>query len=249
MASRGKKRISLRNLLPNTSKTSRTHHLRSFGRVRGRVLKPARKQRMDDLLPKLALPEGKIFPAEIFAGKSFFELEIGFGSGERLLAMTERQPDRGFIGCEVYVNGISNFLKEIEDKKLNNLRLFTQDVRLLLERIEPETLDQVTILFPDPWPKTRHHKRRLIQQEMLAAITRVLKPGGRLFLASDHADYTGWIIAHLTNCKTIKILFETAQDWRLPPADYVTTRYAEKSMPYGAQITYIHAQKLLCRAP
>ena len=154
---------------------------RSYGRLRGRSLRPRQQMLMDELLPKIlvSFQEGDLDPQTLFP-KECQEvwLEIGFGGGEHLAAQAEAHPSIGFIGCEVFENGIASCLSHIDNASLGNVRIFPKDVRDLLSMLESQSLSRVFVLFPDPWPKTSHHKRRLIQKEFLDLVSRALKPGG-----------------------------------------------------------------------
>src|SRR5205085_6025200 len=139
---------------------------RLYGRRRGRPLRPGQQQLFETLLPQLAitLPEtGRLDPRPLFpAGASAVWLEIGFGGGEHLAEQAARHPEIGFIGSEVFENGVAKLLAEIDRRRLGNVRLFANDARPLIEALAPASIGRVFILFPDPWPKQRHHKRRLV---------------------------------------------------------------------------------------
>lgn len=160
-------------------------------------------------------------------------LEIGFGGGEHLLAQAAHNPDTLFIGVEPYINGVAKCLAGIDKQKLANIRLNTDDARLLVKELPDACLDSVFILFPDPWPKTRHNKRRLVNQETLAMIARAHKKGGRLLIATDHEDYMVWILEQLHTTPHYTWLAQEQADWLTPPADWTQTKYQRKTTAEG----------------
>jgi tRNA (guanine-N7-)-methyltransferase len=134
------------------------------------------------------------------------------------------------LGAEPFLNGVASALRHIDERGLTNVRLRIGDARQLLSDLPDASLSRIFILFPDPWPKSRHHKRRLIQTQTVAELARVLKPGGRLRFATDWADYAAWTLERLIAAKTLRWRAERASDWRRPPADHVTTRYETKRL-------------------
>ena len=206
--------------------------IRSFGRTRSRTIKPRQAALIDTLLPSIALDPaaGPIDPRALMPGAAQAWLEIGFGGGEHLAAQAARRPDVVCLGAEPFWNGAASALRHIDEAGLANVRLHVGDARDLLAALPDSALDRVFILFPDPWPKARHHKRRLIQAETVADLARVLKPNGRLRFASDWADYVDWTLERFTASPAFRWSAERADDWRTPPADHVTTRYEEKRL-------------------
>jgi tRNA (guanine-N7-)-methyltransferase len=204
--------------------------LRSYGRVKSRTIKPRQAALMDDLLPRLRAPAGDFDPRALAPGLAEAWLEIGFGGGEHLAAQAARRPDVLFLGAEPFQNGVASALRHIDEAGLGNVRLHDGDARELLARLPDACLARVFVLFPDPWPKARHHKRRLIQADTAAELARVLAPGGRLRFASDWADYVDWSLQRLIAAPGLAWAAERAADWRTPPADHVTTRYEEKRL-------------------
>jgi tRNA (guanine-N7-)-methyltransferase len=166
----------------------RTIH--SFVRRAGR-LTPGQARARTVLLPQYGVPdEGELHPAALFPGLNVAVLEIGFGNGASLLAQALAAPEVGFLGVEVHPPGVGQLLAGIAAQQLTNVRVVEGDVLSLLPtRLVPASWDGVQIFFPDPWPKMRHHKRRLIQPALLALLKRVLKPDGWVSLATDWADY------------------------------------------------------------
>lgn len=157
-------------------------------------------------------------------------LEIGFGGGEHLVAQAIAHPATRFIGVEPFLNGVASCLRHIEEANAQNIRLHNGDARDVIARLPDASLDRVYILFPDPWPKARHHKRRLIQPEFLDELARVMKPGSELRFATDWANYAAWALEHLTRDRRFNWLAEHAEDWRAPWPGHVTTRYEAKKL-------------------
>jgi len=208
--------------------------LPSFGRRRGRKFRAWKQQAWEALLPEL-----QITPEEAAALRRPLWLEIGFGSGEHLAAQAAANSGVCILGCEPYVNGIGNLLMQLRESPLPNLRLFTDDARLLLDALPPGAVERVFILFPDPWPKARHHKRRLISPAFLAQLARAMAPGARLLLATDHVDYLSWMLMHLLASPDFAWTAQTHADWSEPPAGWVRTRYQEKAENEGRGATYL----------
>jgi tRNA (guanine-N7-)-methyltransferase len=205
-------------------------HLRSFGRLKSRPIKPRQAALMETLLPRLRVPEGPLDPTGLLPGAREAWLEIGFGGGEHMAAQAARHPDVLLLGAEPFVNGVASAVRHVDEQRLGNVRIHDGDVRDLIARLPDGCIARAFILFPDPWPKARHHKRRLLQPETVTQLARVLKPGGRLRFASDWADYVDWALARISAHPAFRWTAERADDWRLPPADHVTTRYEEKRL-------------------
>jgi tRNA (guanine-N7-)-methyltransferase len=163
-------------------------------------------------------------------GASAVWLEIGFGGGEHLAAQAARRPDVLFLAAEPFLNGVASALRHIDEQALTNVRLRHGDARQLLADLPDACLSRVFILFPDPWPKARHHKRRLIQPEVLADLARTLKPGGALRFATDWRDYADWTLERMAASPDFTWTADSQADWSTPPADHVTTRYETKKL-------------------
>ncbi len=204
--------------------------IKSFTRRGSRTLSPRQKTLIASRLPDLSLPNsGAVDPAALFNGAPV-TLEIGFGGGEHLATQAARAPHHGFIGAEPFVEGVAKLVTAIEAERLNNIRLWTQDVRDLLPRLAPHAIAQVFILFPDPWPKRRQQKRRLIQPDFLERLHAVCANGTRVRFATDVMSYADEALTHFLAHGGFEFLPERAGDWRTPPADHVTTRYEEKRL-------------------
>jgi len=204
--------------------------LRSYGRLKSRPIKPRQAALVETRLPGLRIPSGPVDPAALMPVARETWLEIGFGGGEHMAAQAARAPDVLILGAEPFQNGVASAVRHIDEQGLTNVRLHDGDVRDLIARLPDASLARVFILFPDPWPKARHHKRRLVQAETIAELARVMRPGGALRFASDWADYVDWALERFTASPAFAWQAERADDWRIPPADHITTRYEEKRL-------------------
>jgi tRNA (guanine-N7-)-methyltransferase len=157
-------------------------------------------------------------------------LEIGFGAGEHLVWQAEQNPGVGLIGCEPYLNGVAKCLAHIERAGLTNVRLFTDDARLVMAALPAGSLSRVFVLFPDPWPKTRHHKRRFVRRDNLDRLAELMLPGAELRLATDDPSYLPWMVEHACTHPAFAWLAEGPADWRARPADWPGTRYEQKML-------------------
>lgn len=217
--------------------------LKWYGRRRGHKLRPNRQALIDNLLPKLKikLPQAELLNLETFFACPVREiwLEIGFGSGEHLASHARLNPDIGFIGCEPYLNGIARHLSLIQHDKLINVRIFDDDARKLIRVLPDSVIDRVYALYSDPWPKKRHHRRRFISVETVNALTRIMKDGAQLRLASDHMGYVSWMLEHLCRHPELEWQVRSKQDWEEPPLDWIQTRYEEKANDKGLSSAYL----------
>jgi tRNA (guanine-N7-)-methyltransferase len=217
--------------------------IHTYGRRRGRRLRTSQQALLETLLPSLAIDARSAEPIEprgLFGGDTRAHwLEIGFGGGEHLAAQAAAHPDIGFIGCEPFVNGVVSLLAQIKARELRNVRLWPGDARALVARLPAQAVQRAFILFPDPWPKLRHHKRRLIAAPFLDALARVLAPGAELRVATDDRDYLVWILERLTGHPAFRWTAQSAADWRDRPADWPPTRYEQKAVAAGRRPTYL----------
>ena len=199
------------------------------------------------MLPRLAVripASGCLDPDVLFgAARRPLWLEIGFGSGEHLAQQAECHPTAGFIGCEVFENGIVKLLAQIKPRRLDNIRIFPDDGRLLIAALPPASIDRVFILFPDPWPKRRHHKRRLLSREMLDRLAEVMTDGAELRAATDDADYLCWILERLTGHSAFEWMARRPGDWRERPTDWPPTRYEEKALTAGRSPAFLRFRR------
>jgi tRNA (guanine-N7-)-methyltransferase len=202
---------------------------------------------MEWLLPRLAFelpPAGELDPQSLFPDpRSPIWLEIGFGGGEHLAALAGHHPEIGFVGCEVFENGIAKLLGEIERRDLGNVRLFIDDARLLLAALRPSSIGRVFILFPDPWPKERHKKRRIVSRETLDQLARIMAGGAELRLATDDPDYFGWMLEQVTAHPALEWLARRPADWCERPAHWPPTRYEEKARAAGRAPRFLRARR------
>ena len=239
-----------------------------YGRRRGRRLRTGLRTLLEDLLPRLeiVLPEagGTLDPAALFdtprAGRAperlpaaarrgaepwpeAISLEIGFGAGEHLAWQAERHPQSGFLGAEFFVNGVAGLLREVGRRGLCNVAIYQGDGRDLLDALPERSLDRVYVLFPDPWPKTRHHKRRLIRKNTLDRLAAVMKDGAELRLATDAMDYVQWMLERLIRHPDFEWLARGCRDWHERPADWPPTRYELKALGRGRQCVYLRFRR------
>jgi tRNA (guanine-N7-)-methyltransferase len=212
--------------------------LRSYGRVKARNVKSRQSELMTERLPGLLIPDGAVDGSALMPGARDIWLEIGFGGGEHLAGQAERNPDVLVLGAEPFLNGMASAVRHIVEAEVQNARLHQGDARDLLARIPDHSLTRIFILFPDPWPKTRHHKRRLIQPEVISQLHRVLKPGGQLRFATDWEDYGNWTLKRVLESGLFDWPVTKADDWRCPPADHLTTRYETKGLGDCAPIWF-----------
>ena len=220
---------------------------RIYGRRKGHRLRPGRQRLLDERLPELEfrIPDsGRIDPASVFPGKSRLWLEIGFGGGEHLAAQAAAHPEVGIIGCEPYISGIARLLSLADAEKLDNIRLVVDDARLLLPVLPSGCLERIFVLFPDPWPKTRHHKRRIVNPASAAEFARLLAPGGELRLATDDMGYARAMLLALLPRPELDWLATGPADWRERPADWPATRYEEKAKAAGRACVYLRFARL-----
>jgi len=215
---------------------------RVYGRRKGRPLRASLERLIEERLPAYAftLPaSATLDPRGLFAHRpERVWLEIGFGGGEHLAWQAAAHPEVGLIGSEIFRNGIATALRALEAAGATNVRLWPDDARLLLERLVPASLDRVFILFPDPWPKARHRKRRLVSDETLDRLARLIRPGGELRLATDDEDYLTWMLEHLwRHRQDFRWTAERAADWQT--RDWPETRYEAKARAAGRASIYL----------
>lgn len=216
-----------------------------FGRRKGKRLRQGQEERLETLLPRLLLPRGDApLSREDLAGLFGFTpddlvLEIGFGGGEHLAHRAQESPRTGFIGCEPFINGMVKLLGTVEARDLRNIRLWDEDAGLLLPRLPEAAFGRVYLLYPDPWPKRRNRKRRFVSTNNLAAIARLLKPGGTFHFASDIDDYVGWTLARAAAEPRLRWQARGPDDWRAPYPGWPGTRYEAKAIREGRRPSYL----------
>lgn len=214
-----------------------------YGRRKGKPLSPRRAHLMATDFRALAIDTDQPAPGDLATlfphGPATIILEIGFGGGEHLLAGAFGSPGTGFIGVEPFVNGMANAVAAIHDAGLANIRLFDGEALRMLDWLPERSLDRVDILYPDPWPKRRHWKRRVVSTENLARLARVLRPGGIFRFASDIPAYVEWTLALVLAHSGFAWEATRADDWRKPFADWPGTRYEAKALAAGRVPTYL----------
>jgi tRNA (guanine-N7-)-methyltransferase len=212
-----------------------------FGRRKGHRLRPRQAALFDTLLPRLAVKLHQPPPADLrslFPNAEDIRLEIGFGGGEHLIAAAQANPMSGFIGSEPFLNGMAKALAAIETQQIGNIRLYFGDATELLAWLPPASLDRIDLLYPDPWPKRRHWKRRFVQDAIVMQLARILRPGGEFRFATDIAGYACWTLLRFLRSPDFIWTAERADDWRKPWPDFSSTRYEAKALRAGRRPCY-----------
>lgn len=224
--------------------------LRSFGRRRGRKASPRQARLLADVLPQLALDVASAPPSrltDLFSGQARqIWLEIGFGGGEHLLWQAEQHPDVGFIGAEPYEGGVVKVLTAIEQRGIANIRIWPDDARELLRWLPVASIARAFILFPDPWPKARHRKRRLVNRSLLDQLARVLQPAANIRAATDVGDYARTMLQAALAHPHYDWNVQGPADWRQRAADWPQTRYEAKAIAEGRRcyfFTFVRGAK------
>ena len=231
-----------------------------YGRRQGRKIRKAKSGLLDRFLPSININETDEINQQMF-GTNIDEvyLEIGFGNGEHLAGQALNNKSTGFIGAEVFKNGVANLLtlitgiKENADmpeeikllpERVDNIRVWSDDVRILFSKIPDNFLSKIFLLFPDPWPKKRHESRRFINSENLKEIARILKKGGILRVATDHKIYKSWTLRRLHEDTNFRWTATSGKDWKNPPADWVETKYQRKAIREGRKPVFLDFERL-----
>lgn len=232
-----------------------------YGRRQGRKIRKAKTSLLDAFLPQIKINDDTKFDAQTMFGEPVEKvyLEIGFGNGEHLAGQAQKHPNIGFIGAEVFKNGVANLLSIITgikegsnlpehfvlaNNRVDNIRVFDDDMRILFSRIPDAFLDKVFVLFPDPWPKKRHAFRRFINPDNLKEISRILKKGGILRVATDHKVYKGWTLRQLHNHPDFHWTATCGNDWKHEPQDWVETKYQRKAIREGRKPVFLDYEKI-----
>lgn len=221
-------------------------HRNFYGRTRGKTLKASQRTYLGEDLE--ALRPGAVAWDEnpnrdpidlhtLFEGKEVW-LEIGFGGGEHLVHQAQGNPNIGLIGAEPFINGVAMLLGKIRKAGVANLRIHPGDVRDLLDVLPDASVSKAFLLYPDPWPKTRHHRRRFVTPEHLDPLARVLKPGAEFRIATDIADYVRQSLEEVPKAGFFWTA-ERPEDWREPWADWLSTRYEQKALREGRKPHYL----------
>jgi tRNA (guanine-N7-)-methyltransferase len=223
-----------------------------YGRRHGKTLRAGQKELLATRLAELAPPgtswadnpdRRPIDPQALFPNAGEIWLEIGFGGGEHMLAMAAANPATGIIGCEAYVNGVAMLLAGIERAGVSNLAIHPGDARDMMDVLPEGSISKVFLLYPDPWPKARHHKRRFISRENLDQLARIMKPGGLLLLATDIGDYVRHALEVTIRDGRFEWLAERPTDWREPWSGWPGTRYEAKAIREGRPRHYLRFRK------
>jgi tRNA (guanine-N7-)-methyltransferase len=223
---------------PDSKSTQRAF----FGRRKGHPLKARQAALFETLLLRISLDTSKPAPADLrtmFANSPIqVRLEIGFGGAEHLIAQAKANPCIGFVGSDAFLNGVAKALMAIDDEKLTNIRLHFGDASELLDWLPTSAFTRIDLLYPDPWPKRRHWKRRFIQDDNLKRLARILKPGGELRFVTDIASYAAYALARVLRSQDFVWTAECADDWRKAWPDFVGTRYEAKAKREGRVPAY-----------
>jgi tRNA (guanine-N7-)-methyltransferase len=225
-------------------------HPKTFGRKAVKLSK-SQQELLERFLPQVEIPfrPGLIDTADYFECQGPLHLEIGFGLGEYTLEMAVQHPDHRIIGCEVFLNGVASLLKGIKEREIANIRVIKGDAKIaLLEMFKPGYFDYIHINHPDPWPKKRHHKRRIIQPETLELFGNALKIGGEVWLSTDIIEYADW----MKECFESSSLFEEVSTERrfieMSTKATVTTRFEQKAIRQGRPTTFLRYRKVMLPA-
>lgn len=211
--------------------------LRSYGRRRGRKLSPRQERLMQELLPRISPPLDAKPPAavaDLFSSPvDDVWLEVGFGGGEHLLWQARQHPKAGIIGAEPFEDGVVKVLTSVDDEQLGNVLVHADDARALLRWLPDASISRAFVLFPDPWPKRRHLKRRLVNAHFLGLLARVMRPGSELRVGTDIGDYARTILMAFQSSRAFAWQATSPEDWRVRPADWPQTRYEAKAYREG----------------
>ena len=218
---------------------------RLYGRSSTHKLRQGQADLVEKLLPQISVPdEGEISAARLFGEDRPLHFEIGFGGGEHLAYRADLLPDHGFIGCEPFLNGVAQCLTHIKDQHLANVRLHMGDALGVLQRVPDGALSFVYLLHPDPWPKARHAKRRMMNDGPVDLIARKLKPGGEFRVATDHPVYLDWALMIMQRHRhQFDWLIEDASGFLEKPGGWIDTRYAAKARREGRRPYYLRYRR------
>ena len=219
---------------------------RLYGRSSGHKLRKGQAELIETLLPAISVPtEGEVSSRILFGDDRALHFEIGFGGGEHLAHRADLLPDHGFVGCEPFINGVATALAHVRDKHLANVRLHMGDALEVLARVPDGALSFVYLLHPDPWPKVRHAKRRMVNDGPLGLIHSKLKPGGEFRLATDHPVYLNWsLMVMQRHANHFEWLAEKPSDFLAPPGGWIETRYGAKSRREGRAPYYLRFRRI-----
>lgn len=218
--------------------------MRSFGRTSSRMSSNEQKQLEERLQPCSVQVENDIIPEKLYGDKvNHLVVELGMGNGESIGIRSVKEPKKNFIGCEVYKNGLLSLVRTIEEKNIKNLKICSDDARELLEKLPENSVDELVVLYPDPWPKNKQKKRRIVNEELLNLANKVVKEDGILFIATDIPDYMMWILREVYNHD---VFFPTAispEEWTKAPAWWHSTKYEQKATKQGRKPWYMEFKR------
>ncbi|MEM9044768.1 MAG: tRNA (guanosine(46)-N7)-methyltransferase TrmB [Pseudomonadota bacterium] len=224
-----------------------------YGRRHGKKLRRGQARLMATKLAELAPPgvswdkNPERHPIDLeafFPGKEAIWLEIGFGGGEHMIAQASRYPEIGLIGAEPYINGVAMLLSAIERSGIQNLAVTDADARDVMDVLPPGSISRVFLNYPDPWPKSRHHKRRFVNRENIDQLARVMAPGADLRIATDIEDYVRHSLEHFQNDPRFRWTANGPEDWRVAWPDWPSTRYEAKAIREGRKPRYLTFARL-----
>lgn len=213
--------------------------IRSFGRIKSRTLSQNKLDLFEKIIPKYQLNLAKLNKLQKFTK---INLEIGFGSGDFIFENAKNNPEQLFIGSEVYINSIGKLLAKLQENPLDNIRIYQNDVRFLLENLPENFLDQIFILFPDPWPKKRHHNRRIINMKLLKTLHHISKEKSKILIATDHHSYQEYLLELLPNNIFFKLDDNFNDNPYLEPNFWVRTKYQEKAINEGRKSMFFNLE-------
>ena len=219
---------------------------RLYGRSSGHKLRKGQQELVDALLPRIEVPaEGDITSRRLFGDERPLHFEVGFGSGEHLADRADMLPDLGFIGAEPFLNGVAAALAHIRDRQLANVRLWRGDALEVLQRMPDGALSFLYLLHPDPWPKARHAKRRMVNDRPVDLFAAKLKPGGEFRLATDDPTYLTWSLMIMQrHADQFEWLAERPEDFLEPSGGWIETRYGAKSRREGRRPFYLRYRRV-----
>jgi tRNA (guanine-N7-)-methyltransferase len=217
-----------------------TKLIRSYGRIKSRKLSDNKKLLLSEILPIYELKDQSLNTDQINQKNI---LEIGFGFGDFLFVKAKNNPNINFIGSEPHINGVVNLLAKLKDDQLDNIKISQLDIRILLAKIADLFFDEIYILFPDPWPKQKHYKRRLIDLEFLEILAKKIKSDGKLIIATDHDAYKTWILSAILKSNSFELLIKNKNDWLDFPTDWTITKYQKKAMAEGREAVIFNLKK------
>lgn len=215
--------------------------VRSFGRIKSRKLSDHKQNIFSNSLQKYLLDEER---DAAFLNHKNLVLEIGFGFGDFTFEFAKNNSDVNLIACETHINGIVNLLGKLDAEPLENIRIYKEDARILIQNLPDNIFDKVHILFPDPWPKFKHYKRRLINSEFLDLLSKKIKKSGKLIIATDHNSYKEWILNATISRSDFFWIAQKPQDWEEFPQDWTYTKYQKKAAREGRESAYLEFHKV-----